>query len=93
MKQEINRYIICGSVLLLTACSAPKINDNLAAKQLPENFDLKRKKESDRLKEENDKRIRAIERKEKADKKKLEDKREEFNKALKKRNFKKRFGL
>ena len=44
MKQEINRYIIFGGVLLLTACSAPKINNNFAAKQLPENFDLKRKK-------------------------------------------------
>lgn len=49
MKQQINRYIICGGVLLLTACSAPKINDNLTAKQLPENFDLKRKKAADSL--------------------------------------------
>lgn len=38
-----------GGIVLLTACSAPKINDNLAAKQLPENFDLKRKKTSDNL--------------------------------------------
>lgn len=49
MTHQINRYIICGGVLLLTACSAPKINDNLAAKELPENFDLKRKKASDSL--------------------------------------------
>lgn len=49
MKQQINRYIICGGIVLLTACSAPKINDNLAAKQLPENFDLKRKKAADSL--------------------------------------------
>ncbi|MCA1920204.1 MAG: TolC family protein, partial [Flavobacterium piscis] len=49
MKQQINRYIIFGGVLLFTACSAPKINDNLAAKQLPENFDLKRKKAADSL--------------------------------------------
>ncbi len=62
-----------------------EINDKEKIKKLSlkAEEDLKRKKESDRLKEENDKRIRAIERKEKADKKKLEDKREEFNKALK----------
>ncbi|WP_163399003.1 TolC family protein [Flavobacterium fluviatile] len=49
MKLQINRYIIWGVVMLLTACSAPKINDNLTAKKLPENFDLKRKKASDSL--------------------------------------------
>lgn len=47
--KQINQYIILGGIVLLTACSAPKINDNLAAKQLPENFDLKRKKTSDNL--------------------------------------------
>jgi len=49
MKQQIKRYIICCGILLLTACSAPKINNNLAAKHLPENFDLKRKKSVDSL--------------------------------------------
>lgn len=47
--KQIHQYIILGGIVLLTACSAPKINDNLAAKQLPENFDLKRKKTSDNL--------------------------------------------
>jgi len=49
MKNTINRYIIFGGVLLFTACSAPKVSQNLTAKQLPENFDLKRKKATDSL--------------------------------------------
>ena len=49
MKNTINRYIIFGGILLATACSAPKVSQNLIAKQLPENFDLKRKKATDSL--------------------------------------------
>jgi multidrug efflux system outer membrane protein len=49
MKNTINRYIIFGGILLATACSAPKVSQNLTAKQLPENFDLKRKKATDSL--------------------------------------------
>ena len=49
MKNTINRYIIFGGILLATACSAPKVNQNLTAKQLPESFDLKRKKATDSL--------------------------------------------
>ena len=49
MKNTINRYIILGLIVLCTACSAPKVNQNLTAKELPENFDLKRKKSSDSL--------------------------------------------
>jgi len=50
MKNTINRYIFFGGILLATACSAPKVSQNLTAKQLPENFDLKRKKATDSLK-------------------------------------------
>lgn len=49
MKHIINRSILLGGVLLVTACSAPKINQNLTAKQLPENFDLQRKKTAEKL--------------------------------------------
>ena len=49
MKNTINQYIIFGGILLATACSAPKVSQNLTAKQLPESFDLKRKKATDSL--------------------------------------------
>ena len=36
--------LLVAGILLLTACSAPKVNDNLAAKTLPKNFDVTSKK-------------------------------------------------
>jgi len=49
MKQLINRFIICSGILVVTACSAPKVNSNLTAKPLPEKFDTQRKKTPDSL--------------------------------------------
>ncbi|WP_459641152.1 hypothetical protein [Flavobacterium sp. CGRL2] len=57
MKEILNQYknantqflrttksaVIITGVLLLTACSAPKVSDKLTAAKLPENFDAKRK--------------------------------------------------
>ena len=57
MKEILNQYknantqflrttksaVIITGVLLLTACSAPKVSDKLTAAKLPENFDEKRK--------------------------------------------------
>ncbi|UUF12537.1 MULTISPECIES: TolC family protein [Flavobacterium] len=51
MKDIINRYIIYGSIALLTSCSAPKINENLTPKALPENFDVKNRKTVEDLKD------------------------------------------
>ena len=39
--------LLVAGILLLTACSAPKVNDNLAAKTLPKNFDVTSKKAAD----------------------------------------------
>ncbi|MFW0735651.1 TolC family protein [Flavobacterium sp. T12S277] len=62
MKNTINQYkialhlnykfkmfslVLATGTLLLTACSAPKVNDNLAAKPLPKNFDVTSKKAAD----------------------------------------------
>ena len=49
MKKILIKYALCGCVVILTACSAPKINNNLASKPLPENFDSKRKMDQDSL--------------------------------------------
>lgn len=50
MKNIINRYIIYGSILLVTACAAPKINENLTPKTLPGNFDVKSRKTAESFK-------------------------------------------
>ncbi|KRB58520.1 TolC family protein [Flavobacterium sp. Root186] len=50
MKNFINRYIIYGSILVVTGCSAPKINENLTPRTLPENFDVKNKKTTEGFK-------------------------------------------
>lgn len=61
MKYIINQYkntdvirttksaIIITGILLLTACSAPKITEKLDSVKLPENFDAQRKNSSDSL--------------------------------------------
>ncbi|WP_343617909.1 TolC family protein [Flavobacterium sp.] len=62
MKYIINQYkntdvirttksaIIITGILLLTACSAPKITEKLDSVKLPENFDAQRKNSADSLK-------------------------------------------
>ena len=60
MKEILNQYknadvqflrttksaVVITGILLLTACSAPKVSTKLDAVKLPENFDAKRKEAS-----------------------------------------------
>ena len=49
MRNNSNSILIIAFVVILTACSAPKVAEQQKAKTLPENFDAKRKKAAENL--------------------------------------------
>lgn len=46
-KRNLNSFLILTSIMLLSACSAPKVAEQQKAKALPANFDAKLKKSAD----------------------------------------------